>query len=83
MCPLGIDMEESIVSQLQLYNRAHGLSTGKSREDVWLQLFEKRIPKKYVIEYFIMFIDSHKNVSREVDLAIVVNNSLYFSAWAV
>ncbi len=69
-----IHMEESIVSQLQLYNRAHGSTTGTSREDVWLQLFEKTIPKKYVIEHSIMIIDSHKNVSREVDLAIVDNS---------
>lgn len=68
-----IKMEESIVSQLGLYNQLHPSSTGISREDVWLQLFQMIIPKKFVIEHSVFIIDSRGNVSAEVDLAIVDN----------
>lgn len=66
-------MEESIVNQLGLYYKLHSLNTGISREDIWLQLFQMIIPKKFVIEHSIFIIDSDGHVSREVDLAIVDN----------
>lgn len=64
-------MEESIINQLGLYYKLHSLNTGISREDIWLQLFQMIIPKKFVIEHSIFIIDSDGHVSREVDLAIV------------
>lgn len=66
-------MEESIVSQLGLYYKLHPLNTGISREDIWLQLFQMIIPKKFVIEHSVFIIDSNGQVSGEVDLAIVDN----------
>lgn len=66
-------MEESIVSQLGLYYKLHPLNTGISREDIWLQLFQMIIPKKFVIEHSVFIIDSSGHVSGEVDLAIVDN----------
>lgn len=67
-------LEQSIVSQLKLCNDLHPGTTGSSREDVWLQLFEMIVPKKFVIEHSIFIIDSCRNVSKEVDLAIIDNN---------
>lgn len=66
-------LEESIVSQLSLSNKCHGLTTGASRETIWLQLFERIIPKKFVIEQSVFIIDSNLNKSREIDLAIIDN----------
>lgn len=66
-------IEESIVSQLGLYYKLHPLNTGISREDIWLQLFQMIIPKKFVIEHSVFIIDSNGHVSGEVDLAIVDN----------
>lgn len=67
-------LEQSIVSQLDLCNKLHSTTTGSAREDVWLQLFEMIIPKKFVIEHSVFIIDSYRNISREVDLAIIDNN---------
>lgn len=66
-------IEQSIVSQLGLYYKNHQLNTGSAREDVWLQLFQMIVPKKFVIEHSVFIIDSYKNVSKEVDLAIIDN----------
>lgn len=67
-------LEESIVVQLGLSYKNHGTETGTLREDIWLQLFEQIIPKKFYIEHSIFIIDSNGNISREIDLAIVDQN---------
>lgn len=66
-------LERSIVEQLALSNKLHGPTTGTIREDIWLQLFDMIIPKKFVIEHSVFIIDSFGRVSGEVDLAIVDN----------
>lgn len=66
-------LEKSIVSQLNLYNEHHPYTTGALREDIWMQLFETIVPKKFVIEHSIFIIDSYCRISREVDLAIIDN----------
>ena len=66
-------LERSIVEQLALSNKLHGPTTGTMREDIWLQLFDMIIPKKFVIEHSVFIIDSFGRVSGEVDLAIVDN----------
>ena len=66
-------LERSIVEQLALSNKLHGPTTGTMREDIWLQLFDMIIPKKFVIEHSVFIIDSFGGVSGEVDLAIVDN----------
>lgn len=68
-----IKMEQSIVSQLGLYYKNHQLNTGSAREDIWLQLFQMIVPKKFVIEHSVFIIDSYEHVSKEVDLAIIDN----------
>ncbi len=67
------DLEKSIVRQLSLYNKNHSTTTGSLREDIWLELFERIVPKKFVIEHSIFIIDSYYQISREVDLAIIDN----------
>lgn len=68
-----LDVEKSIVNQLKLYNVNHPYTTGALREDIWMQLFDMIIPKKFVIEHSIFIIDSHGRISKEVDLAIIDN----------
>lgn len=70
--------EKSIVNQLYMKNSLHSTTTGLAREDVWKQLFEMIIPKKFVIEQSVFIIDSsfknidsQNGISREVDLAII------------
>lgn len=67
------ELEKSIVYQLKLYNEYHSTTTGSLREDIWMQLFERIIPKKFVIEHSVFVIDSNRQISKEVDLAIIDN----------
>lgn len=64
-------VEQSIVNQLYMKHDLHGTSIGSAREDIWAQLFDMIIPKKFVIEHSVFIIDSKGNVSSEVDLAIL------------
>ena len=71
-------LEQSIVNQLYMTNDIHGPTAGGAREDIWRQMFEAIVPKKFVIESSVFIIDSkfHKEeykrgVSQEVDLAII------------
>ncbi|WP_088825937.1 DUF6602 domain-containing protein [Listeria goaensis] len=63
-------MEKSIVEQLYMENKIHGTTVGTMREEVWKSFFESIIPKKFAIERSVFIIDSHNNISKEVDLAI-------------
>lgn len=64
-------LEESIVRQLYMKHDLHGTTIGSAREDIWRQLFEMIIPKKFVIEQSVFIIDSNGQVSHEIDLAIL------------
>lgn len=64
-------VEKSIVDQLYMKHDLHGTTIGSEREDIWRQLFEMIIPKKFVIEQSVFIIDSEGRVSHEVDLAIL------------
>lgn len=63
------NMEKSIVEQLS-FNVSHGTTIGGFREEIWKQLFENVVPKKFSVERSVFIIDSTGNVSNEVDLAI-------------
>lgn len=65
-----VQLEKSIVSQLRLSCDNHYVTIGSFREEIWQSLFEKIVPRKFSIERSVFIIDSHKNVSKEVDLAI-------------
>ena len=71
-------LEQSIVNQLYMTNDIHGPTAGGAREDIWRQMFETIVPKKFVIESSVFIIDSNfyddenkRGVSQEVDLAII------------
>lgn len=63
-------LEASLVNQLSLETPNHQYTTGSYRENVWMSLFERMIPKKYCIEQGVFIIDSFGNISSEVDLAV-------------
>jgi hypothetical protein len=61
--------EKALVNQLYFKAR-HGATIGGFREDIWREMFEQIIPKKFVIEQSVFILDSKGRVSNEVDLAI-------------
>ena len=64
-------MERSFVEQLAMRHDIHGTTIGTHREELWEQIFEMIIPKKFVIEHSIFIIDSDRGISHEVDLAVI------------
>lgn len=64
------EVEKSLVAQLNFQVPNHPPTIGGFREEIWKQLFEQIIPKKYVIEQSVFLMDSAGNISDEVDLAI-------------
>ncbi|RRD40653.1 hypothetical protein EII29_01585 [Leptotrichia sp. OH3620_COT-345] len=62
--------EKELVTQLTYEWKSHGSTIGENREEVWKSLFERIIPKKFHIARSVFIIDSKRNCSREVDLAI-------------
>jgi hypothetical protein len=62
--------EKSIVDQLYFKLDNHYPTIGGFREEIWKQMFEQIIPKKFAIEQSVFLIDSKGDVSKEVDLAI-------------
>ncbi|SDZ39529.1 hypothetical protein SAMN05421736_111146 [Evansella caseinilytica] len=63
-------LEKSLVNQLSLQTPNHHLTTGTNRENVWLTLFERIIPRKFCIEQSVFIIDSYGQISAEVDIAV-------------
>lgn len=64
-----IQNERSIVNQLY-FKAHHGTTIGSFREEIWREMFQQIIPKKFVIEQSVFVIDAKGAVSNEVDLAI-------------
>ena len=62
--------EKSIVEQL-FFKANHNVTIGTYREQVWQELFENIVPKKFVVEQSVFIIDSEGQISSEVDLAIL------------
>lgn len=65
-----INLEKSIVSQLNLKVDNHHLTAGHNREKIWMDLFRQIIPMKFAIKQGVFLIDSKGNVSKEVDVAV-------------
>lgn len=63
-------LEKSVVKQLMLETPNHPYTTGTYREQVWEELFERMIPKKYCIEQGVFIMDSYGHISKEVDLVV-------------
>lgn len=59
-----------IASQLQIETPNHHLTSGTSRELVWLEIFENMIPTKFKVAQSVFLIDSFGNISAEVDIAV-------------
>ncbi|MBC2576293.1 DUF6602 domain-containing protein [Peptostreptococcus canis] len=64
------NLEADIVKQLIFEWNPHGTTIGSNRENVWKELFERIVPKKFQVESNVFIIDSEGNRSSEVDLAI-------------
>ena len=64
-------LEGMISKQLFMGNDLHGPTTGTFREEIWAGLFEKILPKKFVIEQSAFIIDSDEGISKEIDLVIM------------
>lgn len=64
------NLEADIVEQLIFEWNPHGTTIGSNRENVWKELFERIVPKKFQVESNVFIIDSGGNRSSEVDLAI-------------
>ncbi len=64
-------IEKSMVEQLYMRHDLHGTTVGTAREDIWRQIFEMVVPKKFVIEQSAFIIDSKDGVSHEVDLVLL------------
>ena len=44
-------MERSFVEQLAMRHDIHGTTIGTHREELWEQIFEMIIPKKFVLKF--------------------------------
>ncbi|WP_370777566.1 hypothetical protein [Holdemania massiliensis] len=44
-------MERSFVEQLAMRHDIHGTAIGTHREELWEQIFEMIIPKKFVLKF--------------------------------
>lgn len=62
-------MNRMIVEELEIASE-HGTLTGDYREQTWMDLFRRIIPKKYSLAQGVMIIDSSGNISKEVDIAV-------------
>lgn len=63
------NLEKELVTQLN-YTCKHGTTLGSNREEIWKNLFERLVPKKFNIERGVFIMDSFGHCSKEVDLAI-------------
>lgn len=65
-----INLEQSIVQQLNMKVDNHYLTVGYNREKIWLDLFRQIIPMKFAIRQGVFLIDSFGKVSKEVDIVV-------------
>lgn len=61
--------ETAFVNELY-FKHHHGTTIGTFREDLWKEIFEQILPKKFAIAHSVFIIDSYSHISKEVDLAI-------------
>lgn len=64
-------IEQSKVNQLYLEQDLHPTTIGTAREEIWGEIFEGLIPKKFVVERSVFLIDAKDNVSMKADLVIM------------
>ncbi|MEI3611536.1 DUF6602 domain-containing protein [Pseudogracilibacillus sp. SO30301A] len=61
---------EAISNQLQIETPNHHVTSGTSRELIWLDVFASIVPKKFQLAQSVFLIDSFGQVSAEIDIAI-------------
>ena len=66
-----VSEERSMVSQLYFKYRNHGTTVGGFREDLWKEMFENIVPKKFVVEQSVFIIDSNGQVSKRSDYCYI------------
>lgn len=69
-------LERELVTQLS-YQVEHDVTTGTNREEIWVDFFERIIPKKFNIARSVFIIDSNSECSKEVDIAIYDEHAVY------
>nr|WP_154118205.1 DUF6602 domain-containing protein [Paenibacillus monticola] len=62
-------MDQMLLNEMELSSMHPGL-TGSYREGAWLKFFRGIIPYKYQLAQGVIIIDSERNVSKEVDIAV-------------
>jgi len=62
-------LNKTMVEEIDIAS-AHGGITGNYREEMWVKFFRSIIPLKYSLAQGVIIIDSNKNRSREVDIAV-------------
>lgn len=65
-----LKMERELVTQLNYNMSNHRLTAGSYREEIWADFFRRIVPKKFNIARSVFIIDSNRNISKEVDIAI-------------
>ena len=65
-----LKMERELVTQLNYNVGNHSPTAGSNREEIWADFFRRIVPKKFNIARSVFIIDSKRNVSKEVDIAI-------------
>lgn len=65
-----LKMERELVTQLNYNVSNHRLTAGSYREEIWADFFRRIVPKKFNIARSVFIIDSNRNISKEVDIAI-------------
>ena len=65
-----LKMERELVTQLNYNVGNHPTTVGSNREEIWADFFRRIVPKKFNIARSVFIIDSKRNVSKEVDIAI-------------
>lgn len=62
-------INKKMIEEISMSSKHPGL-TGCFREETWIEFFRNIIPKKYTISQGVMIIDSHGEISNEVDIAV-------------
>lgn len=66
------NMNKMMVEELEM-SSTHGGLSGSHREEMWIDFFERIIPKKFSIDQGVIIMDSYGKFSREVDICVYDN----------
>lgn len=66
-------LNKKMIAEMKLCSDHSGI-TGSHREEMWIEFFERMIPKKFTIAKGVKIIDSFGSISNEVDICIFDNS---------